>query len=148
MGVEKLRRPFRAPSGTFVGNVTMTAGGVGVPVETLTSTASVISAYGMTVLSVAGSTADKVFTLPRPAQAGAIKYLTCNTTGVQKVSATLGGSTASGFFVGGGGNAAGSTYRTIVFSSLSTKQRFAQLVATSTTTWALVSKSTGTTLAG
>lgn len=109
-------------------------------VTTQTSTATTIGSSGMTILGTFGSsTADKVFALSRPAYAGQEKSLIARTTAAQKVTVTVAGATASGFFEN-------STFRSIVFSSQSTKQKTAQLVAYSTSTWAITAKSTGASL--
>lgn len=134
MGVQKFKRAIMAP------------GTVGT-VERRTSTGT-LAGYGLTIIDSVGSTADKSLTLPLPSYAGQSKQIVCATTGAQKVTVTVGGATASGFIVGGGGNTAGSTYRSIVFSSASTKQRMVSLIGASATAWALVAKSTGVSLAG
>lgn len=128
MGVLKFKRPLLTP-----GEVTI--------VERITSTAQVISPLGTSVLGITGSTADKVVLLGRPAFPGASKTLLCRSTGVQKLTVTVAGATASGFFEG-------TTFRSIAFSSKSTQQRSAVLAAFSTAGWSIVSKSTGATLAG
>lgn len=135
MGVNKFKRPV------------MMGGEVVNRVERRTSTGT-LDAFGLSIIDSVGSTADKSFVLPLPSFAGQVKAIVCNTTGAQKVTVTVGGATASGFIVGGGGNAAGSTNRSIVFSSASTKQRNVQLMGASGTAWALIAKSTGVTLAG
>lgn len=111
------------------------------PPERITSTAQTIQPYGTSVLGITGSTADKVVLLARPLYPGVQKTLLCRSTGVQKLTVTVAGATASGFFEG-------TTFRSIAFSSKSTQQRSAQLVAYSTAGWAIVCKSTGATLAG
>lgn len=124
MGIEYIRRRIGGPP----------------DVVTQTSTATVVPAGGMTVLGTFGSsTADKVFSLARPTQRGQTKSLLVRTTGAQKVTVTVAGATASGFFEN-------STFRSIVFSSQSTKQKTAQLVAYDTNTWAVTAKSTGASL--
>lgn len=108
-------------------------------VAAMTSTATTIPADGVSILKPAGTTADKTFSLARPSITGQRKVLVCNTTGPRVTNVTVAGATASGFL-------GGSTYRTIVFSSSSTKIRAAELVALSTSQWGLISKSTGVTL--
>lgn len=135
MGINKFRRPV------------MTAGLVVSAVERKTSTGT-LNAYGLSVIDSVGSTADKTFTLPLPTFAGQTKQIVVATTGAQKVTVTIGGATASGFIVGAGGNVAGTTFRSIVFSSKSTSQRLVGLIAASGSAWALVAKSTGVSFAG
>lgn len=112
--------------------------------ERITSTAQTISPLGLTVLGITGSTADKTVLLARPLAFGDLKTLICASTGVQKVTATVAGSTLTGFFEG-------TTFRSLAFSSKSTQQRTAQLMSYSTggtPKWGIVWKSTGVTLAG
>lgn len=112
--------------------------------ERITSTAQKIGPIGLSVLGITGSTADKTVLLSRPLSFGDVKTLVCASTGTQKVTATIDGSTLTGFFEG-------TTFRSIAFSSNSTKQRTAQLMAYSTggaPKWGIVWKSTGVTLAG
>jgi hypothetical protein len=151
MGLDKRKRPGYFPQGVQIPGANLTlSGNAGVvnPVQSVTSTASTVSSYGLTIVTMPAATADKVISLARPAAAGLVKGIVCNATGTQKITLTLAGATATGFFVGGGGNAAGSTYRSIVFSSLSTKVRTVTLMSASTVAWALIAKSTGTTLSG
>ena len=105
----------------------------------MTSTGT-IGAEAVTVLGTFGaSTADKVFSLARPSGRGQEKTIVCRTTGAQKVTLTVAGATTSGFFEG-------TTFRSIVFSSQSTKQKTATLVAYDANTWAVTAKSTGASL--
>ncbi len=124
MGIELFRRPVLDRD----------------PTETVLSTGT-IRGFGLSVLAPTGSTADKTLSLPRPTQPGIRKTLWCNTTGVRVTNLTVAGATASGHF-------AGTTARTIAFSSLSTKKRDATLIAVSTSQWLIVARSTGTTLVG
>lgn len=130
MGVQKLKRVLLAPGESDLG-------------DRVTSTAQVISNVGTSVLGITGSTADKVVLLARPGGLGigTRKFLLCRSTGVQKLTVTVAGTTTTGFFEG-------TTFRSIVFSSKSTQQRSACLVAASSATWSVVAKSTGTSLAG
>jgi len=128
------------------------APGLASAIQVVGSTATILSPFGTSVINVAGAGA-KVFTLALPAgapplSAGIQKNIVCNATGVLKVSVTVAGATTAGFLVGAGGNAAGSTFRTIVFSSKSTQRRTAMLVSLDNTRFGLVSMSTGTSLAG
>src|SRR5882724_2923098 len=93
--------------------------------ERISSTAQKIGPVGMSVLAITGSTADKTVLLSRPLAFGDLKTLVCASTGVQKVTATVDGSTLTGFFEG-------TTFRSIAFSSKSTQQRSAQLMSYST----------------
>lgn len=123
MGIEYFKRAFGPPA-----------------VVTISSTATTIGGTGLTILGTFGSsTADKVFSLARPTFKGQEKTLLCRTTGAQKVTLTVAGATASGFFEN-------TTFRSIVFSSQSTKQKACRLLAYSTSTWAVLSKSTGASL--
>lgn len=126
MGIEYVRRRF-GPSANQA------------TVQTVTSTGTVIASAGLSIVAPTGTTADKTLSLSRPAHAGQEKTLVCRTTGVRVTNVTVAGATASGFFEG-------TTFRTIVFSSLSTKQRSASLMAFSTNQWSITSKSTGASL--
>lgn len=131
MGFAKFKRPIMAL-------------GEGDQTERISSTAQKISAFGTSILGITASTADKVVLIARPPVAGLYKYLICKSTGVQKLTVTVDGTTTTNFFEG-------TTFRSIAFSSKSTQQRTAALVSWTTggtPAWAVISKSTGATLAG
>lgn len=148
MGLEYFKRPLftkgglqiEAPS-TFTKSVVFngTTAGLQENVQTLNTTATLITGFGVTLLGAGGSTTDKVYKLANPSAAGVHKYIISNATGAQKVSVVM-NTTANTFM--------NTTSGTIVFSTNSTKQRSAHLIAVSTAKWWIVARSTGTTLAG
>jgi hypothetical protein len=115
-------------------------GGLQVPVQSVSSTATVVNGVGASLITV--STDDRTYLLGRPARAGVVKYVVLDTPAASTDNAVLRlESTADTFW--------GTTFQTLTVSTASDGPNVlasVTLVGASTTQWALVAKSTGLTL--
>lgn len=108
------------------------------PVELITSTASTMLPYGVSIITSA-TNADRVFKLASPAYVGATKTVIVNTVaGATDTAAFRHSSTANTWF--------GSTQGTLTATTGGNVLAAASFVGASTSQWAIVSKTTGLTL--
>ena len=112
-------------------------GGFKESVETVTSTGTILSDSGMSIIA-ATTNADRIFRLARPSQAGVHKVVVVNVNASTDTVAVRTASTADTFF--------GSTNQTLLATTGANVQAFAHFVAASTAAWALLAKSTGFTI--
>jgi len=103
---------------------------------TSTSTGTAVEPFGLAAITSASTDSTNTFALKGAKAAGVHKYVAV-TVGTTDSVVLTGNSTAVTFF--------GSTDATCTFST-GTGEKFIQLIATSTSEWAIVAQSTGVTL--
>lgn len=145
MGYEKSKRPLLAP-GVSVASTGAAPAASGVMgdlnvqkeligySETVTSTATLLAPYGLSIIE-ATTDADRVFRLTAPTRAGVSKTVLVNTNGSTDTVSFRPASTAHVFY--------GSTHNILLATTGANVKAAATFISASTSSWALISKTTG-----
>lgn len=143
MGYNKSKRPLLAPGITLASSDAAPASLAGALVaeqefvgfvETVTSTGTTLAPYGLSIIE-ATTDADRTFQLGAPTRAGVLKSVLVNTNGSTDVVAFRPASTAHVFY--------GSTHNILTATTGANVKAAATFLSASTTSWALISKTTG-----